>query len=301
MQSWEIEALIAELRSYSAERDWFEFKVNNTNPDHIGQTISALANTACLYDLSCGYLLYGIEDGSHDIVGTSFDPWTETRGNQAFLIWLNSLFSPTIDIEVHEWTSSDGKKLLVIKIPAAVETPVRFSGNAYIRVGNSTTLLKNYPDKERKIWQNKSPEEFEVAPAKERIGIDDILRLLDYSVFYSHQEQRIPDLREKIVDDFINERFILRNDETYTITNLGALLLAHDLRNFPHLEDRSLRLIHYADRTQMTFLDDQIGRRGYASASAADYKRFRSIRRCSVWRPRAPPIAADRRVRPSSF
>jgi len=266
MQNWEVETLIGELRSYASEREWFEFKENNSDPERLGENISAVANSACLHDLSCGYIVYGIEDNTHRVVGTLFDPWKETKGNHSLLIWINTNLSPTLDIEVCEWVSPEEKRVLVFKIPSAVETPVRFRENAYVRVGNSTTLLRNYPDKERKIWQKKTPQEFEIASAAEGLSSDDIFRLIDYSVFYTHQGLKAPEEKQKILTDLATERFIAQDDTTYTITNLGALLLANDLRNFPHLEDRSLRLIHYADRTQMTFLDDSVGVRGYASA-----------------------------------
>lgn len=265
MQNWEIEGLIKELRGYSSEREWFEFKINNEDPDRLGQTISGLCNSACLHDLSCGYLIYGIDDNNHEIAGTDFDPWARRQGNQGFLIWLNSMFSPAIDLDVFEGTC-EGKRVIVFKVPGAVETPVRFKGHAYVRVGDATTLLNHHPDKERKIWLKKSPEEFELAPARDGVSKEDIIRLLDYNVFYSHQGKVLPSDKDLIVRDLSSERFVLPDGENFIITNIGALLLAHDLRNFPHLEDRSLRLIHYIDRTQRAFLDDVVGLRGYASA-----------------------------------
>lgn len=43
----------------------------------IGEYISALANAACLKYKPKAYLLYGIQDETHEVVGTSFDPYTE--------------------------------------------------------------------------------------------------------------------------------------------------------------------------------------------------------------------------------
>ncbi|MGP5514793.1 hypothetical protein [Psychrobacter alimentarius] len=39
--------------------------------------MSALANGACLADKKFGYLVFGVEDGTHNIMGTSFSPKTK--------------------------------------------------------------------------------------------------------------------------------------------------------------------------------------------------------------------------------
>ena len=49
--------LVNELCKLPNEIQWVEFKHNNYNPAMIGQDISALANSAALYDKSCAYML----------------------------------------------------------------------------------------------------------------------------------------------------------------------------------------------------------------------------------------------------
>ena len=63
-------ALIEHLRGLSAETEWAEFKVNNTDPKMIGTLISALSNVACIWGEPHGYMLWGIENGTHNVVGT---------------------------------------------------------------------------------------------------------------------------------------------------------------------------------------------------------------------------------------
>jgi len=70
----------------SGETEWVEFKRNFHSDQRIGEYISALANAACLKYKPKAYLLYGIEDETHEIVGTSFDPYTKkAQGNQDLL------------------------------------------------------------------------------------------------------------------------------------------------------------------------------------------------------------------------
>lgn len=71
------EKLVLKLIQQPTEQEWLEFKHNFHNADEIGKRISALANGACLCDKKFGYLVFGVEDGTHNIVGTSFSPKTK--------------------------------------------------------------------------------------------------------------------------------------------------------------------------------------------------------------------------------
>ena len=48
MEKDELSILIDELRALPHESEWVEFKVNNANPQNIGEYISALVNSACI-------------------------------------------------------------------------------------------------------------------------------------------------------------------------------------------------------------------------------------------------------------
>lgn len=69
-----LDKLVNELRKLPTETQWLEFKHNNYTPDMIGKDISALANSASLYEKSCAYMLWGIDDETHEIVGTDYGP-----------------------------------------------------------------------------------------------------------------------------------------------------------------------------------------------------------------------------------
>ena len=68
-------SLVDELTSLSNETVWVEFKVNNDKPDEIGEYISALSNSVTLAGKSHAYLIWGIHNETHDIVGTDFKEW----------------------------------------------------------------------------------------------------------------------------------------------------------------------------------------------------------------------------------
>jgi predicted HTH transcriptional regulator len=90
--------LVGDLVTRGADH-WVEFKLNNPAPDMIGVWVSAISNAARLVGQQTGFMLWGIEDASHSVVGTTFDPNTAKVGNQVFLFWLAQQLSPSITFQ----------------------------------------------------------------------------------------------------------------------------------------------------------------------------------------------------------
>lgn len=75
-------SMLHELCNLPAETEWVEFKHNNHDPDAIGEYLSALSNSAAINGKSHAYLVWGINDENHEILGTSFKPSKAKKGNQ---------------------------------------------------------------------------------------------------------------------------------------------------------------------------------------------------------------------------
>ena len=138
MELPEYTKLLAKLVSYPQETEWIEFKHNFHSEEKIGQRLSALSNSAALLNEPFGYLVFGIEDGTHAIVGTSFKAKRHKKGNEELEMWLLNRLNPRIDIECIEF-DADSKHISMYRIPAAIDRPVTFLNTAYIRV--SAALL----------------------------------------------------------------------------------------------------------------------------------------------------------------
>lgn len=147
----EMQNLLRELIALPHETEWVEFKENNSNPDEIGKYLSGLSNSACLLDKPKAYLVYGVRNQTHEVVGTDFKPKQAKAHGQALELWLNQLLDPRPDVPIYEFVFN-GKSVVMFAIQPAGNRPVRFSGAAYIRVGSNLTTLKEHPEKERKIW-----------------------------------------------------------------------------------------------------------------------------------------------------
>lgn len=151
----ELKNIVFELSQENKEQEWFEFKLNNKlDKLTIGEYISALSNGACLQNRDFGYLIWGINDKTHQIEGTNVSLKNAKVGNVGLEFWLNLNLNPKIDFSIHEFEYEPNKKICLIKIPAAVNQPTKFYGKDFIRIDSSKTELKNYPDKERRIWHS---------------------------------------------------------------------------------------------------------------------------------------------------
>ena len=132
--------LIDELRAMPEETAWLEFKHNNTDPEMIGKRCSALSNAARVAGRDCAFMLWGIADGSHEVVGTSFRPDAEKVGGQVLQLWLANKLqpSPAFSFRVVEHPAG---RVVLLEIPAAPGAPVSFQGVPYIRIGSTTPKL----------------------------------------------------------------------------------------------------------------------------------------------------------------
>ncbi|MDP3922876.1 MAG: putative DNA binding domain-containing protein [Hydrogenophaga sp.] len=155
MNNADLFALLDRLRAEPRETEWLEFKANRYEPQAIGEYLSALANSACLLGKPRGYLVFGIEDGTHAVVGTRFDPQAETgQGNQLLPLWLALGLKPKLGFEMHV-CQYHGHRVVVFEVHPAFDRPVEFYGKAFVRNGSSKTSLSMYPEKERAIWMRR--------------------------------------------------------------------------------------------------------------------------------------------------
>lgn len=160
MNTQELTALLDRLRAEPHESEWLEFKANRFEPQTLGEYLSALANSACLLGKPRAYLVFGIEDVSHAVVGTTFDPSAETvkgrngKNNQLLPLWLSLGLQPNTGFEIHPFTYY-GQRVVLFEIHPAFDQPVKFYGTDYIRDGSSKTGLTRYPEKQRQIWQRR--------------------------------------------------------------------------------------------------------------------------------------------------
>lgn len=144
--------LVDILRSENTETEWLEFKSNYIPNQDIGEYISALSNGAALKGRPFGYLIFGVDDKTHEVTGTTFNYRKQKQGNEDLENWLNRLTEPKIGLAIYEINYSALKNLVMLEIPAAFNQPTSFSGKEYVRIGSYRQDLRKYPETEKQLW-----------------------------------------------------------------------------------------------------------------------------------------------------
>ena len=259
-------ALIDQLRAEPAETQWLEFKVNNYAPDMIGKRCSALANAARIDGRELAYMVWGIADDTHAVVGTAFNPDAQRVGNQALQLWLANSLQPSIAFSFRTVAHPDGRVVL-LELPSATGAPVAFNNVAYIRIGNATPKLTDYPERYQRLIECLQPYRWEQGIARQYATSDEVLTLLDYSHYFRLTKQPLPDNRAGIFDKLEADRLIVRDvGERWNITNLGAILFANRLADFePSLARKAVRFVAYAGSNRAAMVTHRLdGQDGYA-------------------------------------
>lgn len=264
MKEQELITILKELQALPKECEWAEFKVNNSNPQEIGELLSALSNSACYHNQKYGYLVYGIQDKTHRFVGTNFHPLAEKKGNQELENWIAAQLNPRIDFNIFEF-DYEGNHFAIFRIEATRNTPVSFRGETYIRIGSYKKLLDEHPERERKIWNKENIRVFEREVSIENADENEVLRLIDYPGYFDLMKFPLPDNRKGILERLTHDKIIfLQPNGKFSVTNLGALAVAKDIEQFENVSRKTVRVIIYDGKNRVKTIKEQIGKKGYA-------------------------------------
>jgi len=112
----QLQTLLRELCRLPDETEWVEFKHNNDDTPMIGEYISALANSAALLGKQVGYLVWGVDDKTHQVLGTSFKPKQERYKQQELESWLLQKLSPKIHFRFHDFLTEEEIPVVILEI-----------------------------------------------------------------------------------------------------------------------------------------------------------------------------------------
>lgn len=256
--------VVSELRALPAELTWVEFKENNADPVEIGEYISALSNAAALESKPRGYLLWGVDDSSHALTGTKFNPNASKFGGEDLIPWITQALTPQVHFEFHRGVIDD-KVVVLLEISAADHRPVQFKGTEFIRIGSYKKKLKDYADHARRLWRTFDSRSFETLTALDHLSGGQVLELLDYESFFNLSNTPKPGSDDEILAALTASEMVRRDlAAEWSITNLGALLFAHDLNSFSGLSRKTTRVIQYAGESRVRTIREDVMRLGYA-------------------------------------
>lgn len=258
-------SLVRELQKLPKETEWVEFKLNKADPQEIGEYVSALSNSAALLGKANAYLVWGIDDDTHELQGTNFDPALSKVGNEELENWLLRSLTPKIHFSFYNPTI-DEKRLIVMEIASAFRHPVQFQGNEFIRIGSYKKRLREYPEKERDLWRIFDQVPFEAQIAADELEGEQALLMLDCPTYFQLLRIPLPGKQGAILKAMEADALISQAvNGRWEITNLGAILFAKQLDQFPTLRRKAVRVIQYKGHNKVETVREQIGGKGYAS------------------------------------
>ena len=239
----------------SGDEDCVIFLDEAIDSDKTGILISALANQAVLYSCPYAYALWGFDLNTRVAVGTTY-----SIDQDSFIPFLstNAVFSfQVIDYE--------GKRIVVLEVQRATETTIQYKGNEYILDKNRPEKIGNFQDREKQIWRYlDTPITFEEQPAMENVSLGNLLKLLDCNKLFELLNLSYPKSTMGVINTLLNLRFVKeQNTGKYTITNLGALLLAKRLSCFDTVQFKAVRVIRYDGLDVTQPAHEQVGGKGY--------------------------------------
>jgi len=258
-------SLLHRLLNEPRETEWLEWKHNNADPYEIGEYISALANSGTLAGSRHGYMVWGVEDSTRKLVGTTFHPETARIQSQDLEHWLTTQIKPRLPFSFRS-VEDGGKHFVILEISAASELPVSFKSVKYIRVASHKKKLDDHPDYERRLWRALDQQPFEDGLARDQLQIEDIVTLLDYPAYFNLSHTPLPENRSQVIEAMQAAGLIMYDASVgWAITNLGALLFCKKFDQFPSLSRKALRVVKYRGKNRVETIREQIGARGYAA------------------------------------
>lgn len=267
MNQSDLEILLKDLQALPKECEWVEFKTNNSKPDDIGEYLSALSNGANYRKQQYGYLVYGIEDKTHRLIGTAFNPHTAKTNGQELENWLVCHFTPRIDLNIFFFTY-EGLNFAIFRVQSTTYRPVTFKSVAYIRIGSYKKKLSEHPEREKAIWSQGGNYSFEKEISLYQVSPKSVLEYIDHQSFFELLRIPKPLTQKAILDKLVQTKIICINGNKYDITNLGAILFAKDITLFEDLARKSIRVIFYDGNNRIKTIKEQIGKKGYAAGFA---------------------------------
>lgn len=210
----------------------------------------------------------GNEGGGYIVLGVTDKHPRKIVGTQAFLEperTLAGIFDKLrIKVRCHELVLPEGRVL-------AFQAPSRprggwfdHDGRILMRAGESLEPMS--PDRLKEILAEGGPSFLE-RPASEMLTDADIIAHLDVQSFFDLRKLPQPATRSEILKALAIRGMISSDPKGHLITNMGALLFAKDIEQFPSVAHKAVRVIVYDGIGKSKVKDgkDIRGKLGYAA------------------------------------
>ena len=237
------------------ELDWKSGLSDKT--ERLAQHLSAFSNMK-----GGGILVYGVHnDGScFDMTKEEIDKTVQTLGNIA---QNNLVYSIPIEHSVMEF---EGHALLFIYIPEQADKPVHLRGKdiyaSYHRSAGQTVKMSR--NQVKALIAASQGITFEQQIARDNLSKEDVLKYLNYNALYRILDKNVPQSTDAIIERLSDYHLCSFTGQTWNITNLGAILFANELHDFPNMEGHEVIVRKYVGTNNRQQEFEQHGAYGYA-------------------------------------
>jgi len=205
------------------------------------------------------------EGGGFLVLGISNKPPRSVVGSAAFndpVAMAAKLFKAVgFRVEIEE-VQHPGGRVVVFHIPSRPKgTAYHFEGSYLMRSGEE--LVPMSEDQLRKIFAEGQPSWLDEIAKKDLSG-QDVIQLLDTQTFFDLLNLPYPTDQLGVLQRLESEKLIYSANGNYGILNIGAVLLAKNLRNFESVQRKAARVVVYERDSKLQTESDITGEKGYA-------------------------------------
>lgn len=211
------------------ENEYTEFKraENNFDTDKLGKYFSAMANEATLQDKQFGWIIFGVDDKTHEVLGTNYcidNNFNNIKKQISDNTTDNISFLDVYSIYYHE------RRVIMFQVPAAVGMPINWKGYPYGRIGEALVPLNT-----RKIEQIKATANYDwTRKIIEKATINDLnpeaIMVAREQYKIKHQGKEVAEEIDNLSDKgFLNKAKVTINGK---ITKTALLLLGRNEKEY---------------------------------------------------------------------
>lgn len=156
--------------------------------------------------------------------------------------------------------------VLLVRIPEHTVKPVHRRGKSieetWIRSGGTTRKASR--QEVGALMMNSAPARWEELRASPLVPLAEVKELLDLRAIAQLLERPLPEDDDSLARWLADEGLTTLEGRGHYITHFGAMAAARQLKDFPELARKALRVIHYQGTNKVDTLDELVGQRGYA-------------------------------------
>lgn len=229
----------------------------STHKDRLAEHLMAMANHP-----NGGVLAFGIDNQGLPL-GVNAAQIEQITGTLANLG--REAVDPPLTLD-HAVTEYANIPVLLVRVPENPVKPVHRRGKSIEEtwIRSAGTTRKASRQEVGALMMNSAPARWEELRASPLVPLSEVKELLDLRAIAQLLERPLPEDDDSLARWLADEGLTSLEGRGHYITHFGAMAAARQLKDFPELARKAIRVIHYQGTNKVDTLDELVGQRGYA-------------------------------------